>query len=425
MVKMPHWPIPYGKKPIDLGLERIKKLLNLLGNPHLALPPVIHVAGTNGKGSTIAYLKAAFEHAGYKVHRYISPHIVNFNERIYLAGQEISDAYLYELLEECRLKVGDIPVTFFEGSTAAAFLAFSRVPADVLLLEVGMGGRLDATNVIDNPLLSIITPVSEDHIEYLGNTIAQIAGEKAGIIKKGRPCVISWQYQEALAVLQQKCAAMQAPMYIYGRDWNLQVTNDAFAFIDAQHQYSLPKPKLAGAHQILNAATAFAALQIISANFNISLDDACYALENAHWPARLEHVTKGVLYELLPSGWEIWVDGAHNKHGAQMLTAQIDLWDDKPTYLINGRSRDRDIKGFLENFVGKVSTVCAVPVYSEPFSENQDKIYKVAQELGFIALNSDNLLDAVRAIIQSAAKPGRILVCGSLYLMSDVYSKYC
>jgi dihydrofolate synthase/folylpolyglutamate synthase len=419
---MPHWPIPHGKKPIDLGLTRIKKFLQRLGNPHLSLPPVVHVAGTNGKGSTIAFLKTIFEHAGYKVHRYTSPHLVNFNERIYLAGSDIEDGYLTQLAEECRISAGDIPITFFEGTTAMAFLAFARKKADILLLEVGMGGRLDATNVIENPMLTIITPVSFDHMEYLGNTIAQIASEKAGIIKKNTPCVISWQYQEALSAIKTKASTMTAPLYCHGEDWNFQVNPKGFDFFDKQETYKLPKPSLMGAHQIINAATAIAATQLLAKDFNISMADVMYGLQNTFWPARLHQITKGKLAGLLPADWELWIDGAHNAHAAQMLSAQVDLWNDKPTYIINGRTANRDIKGFLMPFAGKVEMVCAVPIYSEPLAENPTNILRSAQELGFKACECQSLSEAVQVILQGSHHPhgARILICGSLYLSADI-----
>jgi dihydrofolate synthase / folylpolyglutamate synthase len=419
---LPHWPIPHGSKDIILGLDRVKALLERLGSPEEKLPPVIHVAGTNGKGSTIAYLKAILEHAGYKVHRYTSPHIRQFNERIVLAGKEITDDYLSQVIEETRLAAGDLQTTFFEGSTAAAFLAFSRVKADVLLLETGLGGRLDATNVIGNPRLTVITPISEDHTEYLGNTISAIAYEKAGIIKPKVPCVISWQLKETQEVLLKKCAEGNAPNYSFDQHWNFEKTTSGFNFIDHVNEeiIPLPDPSLIGIHQIINAATAVATVKLLD-DFDISYENLCYGLTNTFWPARMQMIKHGVLRDMLPSDWELWVDGAHNNGGAQMLAATIEsLWHDKPTYLINGRTGNRDIKSFLAYFKDKVKLVCGVKVRSEPLGELAVNIVNGAKEIGLEAYECDSLPDAIKFIMQKSNQPSRILVCGSLYLAADV-----
>ncbi|MCE2992252.1 MAG: bifunctional folylpolyglutamate synthase/dihydrofolate synthase [Candidatus Jidaibacter sp.] len=424
MVYLPHWPIPHVKTDIMLGLDRVQELLARLGNPQNKLPPVIHVAGTNGKGSTVAYLKSIFEHSGYKVHRYISPHLSRFNERIMLSGQEITDSYLYEIMEETRLQAEGVHTTFFEATTAAAFLAFSRAPADVLLLEVGMGGRMDATNVIDNPLLSVITPISFDHVEYLGDTIAKIAYEKAGIIKPGCPCVSSWQMSEALEVIEQKCQDVSAELFACGRDWNFEVNEAGFIFHDFLNKNSIqmPHPSLLGLHQIVNASAAVAScMKYLSKSFDISTSNIQAGLANTFWPARMQKITSGTLYQMLPEGFELWVDGAHNTGGAQMISATIaNLWQDKPTYLINGRTGERDIKGFLEYFKGIVKLVCGVKVVSEPKGEKAENIAAGARELGFEAYACDSLSDAVKLIISKADRPSRILIAGSLYLASDV-----
>ncbi len=425
MVYLPHWPIPHGKKPIDLDLARIKELLARLGNPERNLPPVIHVAGTNGKGSTIAFLKTMFENAGYKVHRYISPHISRYNERILLAGEEIEDSYLHEIVEEVRIAAGDLQTTFFEGTTAAAFLAFSRVPADVLLLETGLGGRLDATNVVDRPLMTIITPISFDHVEYLGTTIEKIAGEKAGIIKPGIPCVISWQMTEAMEVLQKRCAELGAPPYVWGRDWNFNKLEEGFEFFaaDLDHSIRLPEPALFGIHQTVNAATMVAAALKISESkqFKLNYENLAYGISQAKWPARMQRIMSGVLYDLLPDGWELWVDGAHNTGGAQMIAATLEVkWQDKPTFLINGRTGDRDIKGFLEYFIDKVPFVCGVKVKSEPLGEAAENIANGAKELGFAAFACASIKEAIELILSKHAQSGRILVAGSLYLAADL-----
>ncbi len=420
MVYLPHWPIPHVKTNIMLGLGRVNELLARLDNPQNKLPAVIHVSGTNGKGSTIAYLKTILEMSGCRVHRYISPHLMRFNERIMLAGKEISDQYLYEIIEETRHAAEGMHSTFFEATTAAAFLAFSRVPADILLLEVGMGGRLDATNIINSPLLSMITPVSYDHVEYLGTTIKDIAFEKAGIIKTDRPCVCSWQMTEAMDVIAEKALDMGSELFAWGRDWNFQVNEEGFIFNDilSGNSLQMPKPSLIGLHQIVNAASVVAAcLRYLK----VDIDHIRAGLKATIWPARMQKITSGVIFEMLPEGFELWVDGAHNTGGAQMISATIaNLWQDKPIYLINGRTGGRDIKGYLEYFKGLVEFVCGVKVVSEPKGETAENIATSAQEIGLKAYACKSLKDAVELIISKAKTPSRILVTGSLYLAADL-----
>jgi dihydrofolate synthase / folylpolyglutamate synthase len=375
---------------------------------------VVHVAGTNGKGSTIAFLKAILEAAGYKVHRYISPHIREFNERIHLAGADISDAYLHEMVEQTRLAAGDLQLTFFEGTTAAAFLAFSKVKADVLLLETGLGGRLDATNVVEEPLVSVITPISFDHMEYLGDTIAKIAYEKAGIIKPNCPVVVSWQPQEAQKVILEKCMELDSQAIVFGQHW------EGFAFKTPVSQMYCPKPSLDGIHQYINAATAVATIKCLY-GFNISDEYIAQGISSTYWPARMEKITRGVLHSMLPSGWELWVDGAHNVGGAEMVAAHIKTqWQDKPTYLINGRTGQRDIAGFLNYFKGLVEFVCGVKVVSEPLGELAINIVNGSKVAGLEAFECGDLKEAFDTILKKAQKPGRILICGSLYLAADV-----
>jgi len=422
MVFLPHWPIPHGKKDINLGLTRVKELLSRLNYPQDKLPPTIHVAGTNGKGSTLAYLKCIFEQANYKAHRYTSPHLTRFNERINLAGKDITDDYLYEVMEKTRLASGDLQTTFFEGTTAGAFLAFSENPADVLLLETGLGGRLDATNVLDKPSLTIITPVSDDHMEYLGDTIPKIAAEKAGIIKPGATCVISWQNAEAMQVIIEKCRELNAPYYAWGEHWNFEVTSEGFDFIDIEssERFSFPKPSLQGLHQIINAACAVAALRCIE-GFDFTYENICNGLEKTFWPARMQKITSGVLAKMLPEGTELWIDGAHNNSAAEFIAATIqNNWSDKPTYLINGRTANRDIESFLEKFKGKVEAVYGIKVQSEPLGETASKIVAGAQNLGFKTYECESITHAIQTILKHSKGPCRILAVGSLYLAGDV-----
>ncbi|RZI46009.1 bifunctional folylpolyglutamate synthase/dihydrofolate synthase [Rickettsiales endosymbiont of Peranema trichophorum] len=406
-----------------MRLDVMHKLLDALGNPHHSLPPVVHIAGTNGKGSTLAYLKAVLEAAGYKVHRYTSPHLVRFNERITLAGEEIDDGFLYEVIEETRQAAGDLQVSFFEGTTAAAFLAFHKVKGDILLLETGMGGIFDATNVVDKPLLTIITPISYDHMEYLGNTLTSIALEKAGIIKPNVPCIISWQFQEALEVLKARCRQLHASYSAFGEHWQFEVLKDRFNFIDLEsnenNSYSFPLPSLVGPHQIINVSTAIAALQGMN-QFEFTMEHIVQGITNAVWPARLEQIKRGVLYSMLPQGWELWLDGAHNEAGAQMLSVVADQWQDRPLFLINGRTGNRDIKAFLRHFEDKVALVIGVEVQSEPLAEKAEKIVAGALELGFKAIEMSSVASAIQHCIDNTTVPSRILICGSLYLAGDV-----
>jgi dihydrofolate synthase/folylpolyglutamate synthase len=423
MVKMPHWPKPFGRNFIDLKLERVKTLLDRLGNPEKKLPPVIHVAGTNGKGSTIAFLKAILNSAGYKVHQYTSPHLIRFNERIVIANEEITDKQLFETMEECRVHGEGLKLTIFEATTAGAFLAFSKHPADVVLLETGLGGRLDATNVMENILLSIITPISYDHMEFLGDSLLEIAGEKAGIIKNNSRCIISWQESAVLNFMIQKCEQLNCKSYAWQRDWNFSKTQNGFSFLELSsgEEFTFPNPILNGIHQIVNASTAIAAVRLIADKFSVDNNAIKEGLMKAYWPARMQKIQNGTLASLLPKNCEIWLDGAHNTAGAQMIAATLDTLPIMPTFLINGRTRDRDIEGFLMCFLGKVEHVIAVPVEWEPHSENPVKIRLTAEKIGINATLCDSLVEAIEKCAQlSKGRIIRVLICGSLYLAGDV-----
>jgi dihydrofolate synthase/folylpolyglutamate synthase len=426
MVFLPHWPKIIGERPIDLGLERVNALLEALGNPHHKLPPVVHIAGTNGKGSTLAFIRCALEAAGYKVHVYTSPHILQFNERIVLAGQAISDDYLTEIMDECRIASEEtgIDVTFFEGTTVGAMLAFSRVEADIVLLETGMGGRLDATNVIEKPRLTIITPISLDHMEYLGETLRHIAFEKAGILKAGVPSIVSMQDPDALDILNKVAQKVGSELSTYEYDWGVERKEDeSLLYKSSRGDLELTKPNLAGLHQYINAGTAIAALQELSSDFNITSSHIKEALEKTEWIGRLQRIKEGKCASLLTSEWELWVDGAHNEAGAEMLAHMLDQWSDKPTYIICGFTRGRDPESILRYFVGKAEHVIGVLVQTEPSAQTGEKIAESAKKLGFTVGSSDYVEDAVTEIVQKYPEGGRILCCGSLYLISDVLSK--
>ncbi|HTT79646.1 MAG TPA: folylpolyglutamate synthase/dihydrofolate synthase family protein, partial [Stellaceae bacterium] len=346
-------------KRIDLSLGRIERLLGALGNPQDRLPPVVHVAGTNGKGSTVATLRACLEAGGYHVHVYISPHLVRFHERIRLAGELIDEDALLAVLEECERANAGRPITFFEITTAAALLAFSRAAADVTLLEVGMGGRLDTTNVVRRPAVTAITPISLDHQAYLGDTIAAIAGEKAGILKPGVPAVIGPQEADAAAVIAARAAALGAPLSRWRQEWHCDPVGGGMRYAGAQWRLDLPLPSLAGAHQIANAGTAIACLEQLP---DCPLPPAALArgLRHIDWPARLQRLKRGPLVALLPPGWELWLDGGHNPAAGAVLAEAAAGWRDRPLSLIVGMLNTKDAAGFLAPLAPYARALCAV-----------------------------------------------------------------
>ena len=399
---------------IELGLERVENFLALLGSPHKNLPPVIHVAGTNGKGSLIAYLEAIFTTAGYKVHRYISPHLVRFNERIQLNGKLIDDDYLKDVLQRVAKCIDQQPVTFFESTTTAAFLAFSEQPADIVLLETGMGGRLDATNVIEKPLLTAITPISLDHCDFLGNTIAAIAAEKAGIIKTHVPCVVGRQSSEAMHVINQKAAELQSALYRYGHEW--QVLQDAYQSPARTLHF---KPSLAGRHQYDNAATAIACIEQLP-QFAISDMQITQALSQTTWPARLQRLENGPLPCILPPGIELWLDGGHNPQGGEILAQWLIERNIKDIHLICGMVKGKDSAAFLKTLAPQVNKLYAITIDGEPQSQSAQQLQQTAQEVGIDAVSSPNLENALQTIAHHAKTPSIVCICGSLYLAGRV-----
>jgi len=401
-------------KLIDLTLDRVWRLLAALGHPERALPPVIHVAGTNGKGSTVAMLRAGLEAAGGRVHAYTSPHLVRFHERIRLAGTLISEPYLARVLDECERANGGAPITYFEITTCAALLAFARTPADWCLLEVGLGGRLDATNVVDRPRLTAITPVSYDHQQYLGETLAEIAAEKAGILKPGVPCVVAPQTPEAMAAIEARAAGIGAPLIRAGKDWTMQPVPGGLLFADAAGPLPLPRPRLPGAHQCDNAGTAVAALRALGMP-----DAACAAaLTGAEWPARLQRLTRGPLAEAAP-GAEIWLDGGHNVAAGAALAAMLDALPARPTWLIVGMLATKDAGGFLRPFAGRVAGVRTVTIPGESAAAPACVLADAARAAGLAADPADTPAAALADIL--ARDPAaRVLICGSLYLAGQI-----
>jgi dihydrofolate synthase/folylpolyglutamate synthase len=410
---------------IDLSLGRMLPLLERLGNPQRKVPPVIHVTGTNGKGSTIAFLRAMLEAAGKRVHVYTSPYLVRVNENFRLGGPGggvlVSDAELADALAECKTANGDAPVMLFELETAAAFVLFARHPADMLLLEVGLGGRLDATNVIDRPLASIVTPVSMDHAEFLGDTLEKIAGEKAGIFRKGVPAVIAPQTSAISAVLERHAEKARAPLHVAGQHWHANVENGRLVYSDEQGLFDLPPPKLFGRHQFDNAGTAIAALR--AAGVRVPIKAVEQGLMRAEWPARLQRLATGPLAALAPAGAEIWLDGGHNADGGRAIAAALgDLEErvSRPLVLVVGMLANKDRDGFLRNFTGLVRRVFGVRINRENGAPAGD-IAAAAQSAGMPADAVESIEDALAAIARLGFDPSpRILITGSLYLAGEV-----
>lgn len=413
---MPHWPkLLFDNRP-GTPLERTQELLKRLGHPEKKLPPVVHVAGTNGKGSTIAFLRAMLEAAGYKVHAYTSPHLHRFNERIVLAGREIDDTALFTVIEAARIAAREDSYSFFEGTTAAAFLAFSQIPADIVLLETGAGGRFDPTNVVDKPALSIITTISPDHMDILGPTLPGIAWHKAGIMRKDVPCVISFQPDEVHATLADEAKKTDTPLCVYGMHWAVQKTLMGMRYINADGQVELPPPVLLGPHQYVNAGNAITAATLLD-DFDIDQEAVIAGLRYARWPGRLERIDKGPCFEQLPEGWELWIDGGHNMAAGHMLSAFIDdAWKDKPTYVIFGTTQGKDVVSLLLPLAGKVRGIYATPVVSEPKSYSSQAIASTMAPAGCAVEACDSLDDAVTRITGHNKEPARILIFGSLYL---------
>ena len=412
-------------KLIDLSLDRMHRLLAALGHPERALPPVIHIAGTNGKGSTLAYLRAIYEAAGYKVHAYSSPHLVRFNERFYVAGAEIADAPLAAILEECERANGDAPITLFEITTAAAFLAFSRTPADVLILETGLGGRLDATNVVERPLATVITSISMDHMQYLGDTIQAIAGEKAAIMKPDVPAIHAPQrFAEVPGVLDAYAARAGAPVSRGGAEWRAKAENGALLYESALGTRRLPLPVLPGLHQIDNAGAAIATVEAALDRLPVTDADIARGLQTARWPARMQRLTRGPLVEALPPGWELWLDGGHNADAGTVLAATArTLWADKPLHLVFGMLDTKTPQDYLRAFAGVAGMVRTVAIPGEAHSLTAEQTATMAREAGLAAEPADSVADAVAAILRADGQPARLLICGSLYLAGHVLAE--
>ncbi len=412
-------------KRIDLSLARIERLLAALGHPERRLPPLIHVAGTNGKGSTIAFMRAILEAADQRVHVYTSPNLVRLNERFRIArlggSRFVGDAELTDALTECEANNGAAPITVFEMETAAAFLLFSRHPADILLLEVGLGGRLDATNVVEHPLASVITRLSLDHRNFLGDTLAAIAAEKAGILKSGVPAVVASQSGDALSVIERQAARVKAPLAIAGEDWTATEERGRLVYQDDDGLLDLPAPRLYGRHQFENAGTAIAALR--SGGLKLPAPAFEVGMIRVDWPARMQRLSQGLLAAMLAPESELWLDGGHNADGGRAIAAALaDLEErvSRPLVLIVGMLSTKDSEGFLRNFAGLARRVIAVPIHQDK-AIPATTLADVARAIGIPAIESDDIESALSIAAKLEIHPApRVLITGSLYLAGEV-----
>lgn len=417
-------------KIIDLSLDRVFRLLHALGDPHLSLPPAVHVAGTNGKGSTVAFLRAMLQAAGYAVHAYISPHLVRFNERITLAGAPISDAHLAAVLDRCEQINDGQAITYFEVTTCAAFLAFAETPADLLLLETGLGGRLDATNVLERPAATAITRISIDHTQFLGPTLADIAGEKAGILKPGVPCVVGAQVSaDVTRVLRDRAATVGAPLVEHGRDWQAVRRPDGFALAGPAvpgrlAQQDFPSPALPGAHQIDNASTAIMlAGRLAEQGFRLPPAALAAGLAAVAWPGRLQRLDTHPLTALLPEGWELWLDGGHNDSAGQALAdwaAEMQEIDGRPLDCVIGLIESKQPDQFLTPLARVARTCIGVPVPGESACWAPDDLAKLARKTGFAETATAGTPQDALAILAARPGPARVLIAGSLYLAGSI-----
>jgi dihydrofolate synthase/folylpolyglutamate synthase len=401
-------------KIIDLTLDRVWRLLDALGNPQNDLPPVIHIAGTNGKGSTQAMIRAGLEAAGKRVHAYTSPHLARFHERIRLAGELISEDALTEVLDECYAANGGESITYFEITTVAALLAFARTPADYVLLEVGLGGRLDATNVVEKPALTIITPVSYDHPQFLGETVAQIAFEKAGIVKRGVPCVVARQTEDAMDVIEARIEKLGAPLIAEGQHWHVAEERARLVYQDETGLLDLPPPSLMGAHQFQNAGVAIAALRHLGFN-----EAACEAaVTQAVWPARMQKLQSGPLLDMVPSA-EFWLDGGHNAACGLTLADTLSRLPKRETHLICGMMNTKDVSGYLAPIVPHAASLTGVSIPGESNTLAADDTAKHASDAGIPSKVAASVEAAVK-MISNKSPDARILICGSLYLAGSI-----
>ncbi len=409
---------------IDLGLDRIRAALERLDRPHDRLPPFFHVAGTNGKGSTCQYIRSVLEASGARVHVYTSPHLVRFNERIVLAGAEIEDDYLADVLTRSDRAVGDLPLTFFETVTCAAFLAFAERPADYLVLEVGMGGKLDATNVVDAPLASVVTPVALDHQQFLGDDLAGIAREKAGVFRKGAPAVVGVQSPTVMQAIETAAAEVGAPLFAYGTSWNAYVEHGRLVYQDDDGLRDLDPPRLLGMHQVMNAGLAVAALKAAG----VDADDAVLSagLARAQWPARMQRLRTGPIVDYVAAHMagepDVWLDGGHNPHAGRAVAsvlADIEEKAPRPLVLITGMQANKDAEGFYAAFAGIAASAFTVQADHDGAAPAAD-IAAAAERGGVPAYPCASVEEALERAVGNGRIATRILICGSLYLAGEI-----
>ncbi len=420
-------------KIIDLELSRVLRLLERVGHPERKLPPVIHVAGTNGKGSVVAYLRAILEAAGYRVHVYTSPHLVRFNERIRLAGELIAEPALIELLEECEQANGGAQITFFEITTAVPFSPSTACRRISCCWRPGSAVEFDATNVIDQPLASVLMPISMDHMQFLGDTIEKIAAAKAGIIKRGRPAIVGRQPAEALAVFAAKASELGARLYRYGREWHADgVLKDSLRFRDLRGPRRYPAPGLLGRHQFGNAGAAVATTYWLD-GFKINDGAIAQGLREVQWPARMQRLTGGPLFDMMPAGWELWLDGGHNEDAGQVIADMIRDWRaqdrakgaDIRTHAIFGMLSSKDPIAFLKPLSPLLDDLNAVAIPGDHASLSAEDCVKAGTAVGLISNGYPSVEAALRSVVDSHddGPPCRVLICGSLYLAGTVLAE--
>lgn len=425
-MKIPNWPLPSEMNKINLGLERIQKLLDILGNPEKKLPPIFHVAGTNGKGSTTSFIKYILEDADYKIHRYTSPHLVEFNERIEVSGQKITDEYYNELAEECKFVIekNNLDVSYFEIITTIAFMAFARNEADAVILEVGMGGRLDATNVVKNPLVSVITPISLDHVNVLGDTVEKIAMEKFGIVKEKQKVIISKQTKNVADLLYENSKNMNCPTFLYNKDWKyIKIEDNKCIFKGFSREILTSLPSLEGNHQIINAGTAVAAL-LCQDVIKISDKNIQNGIKNTKWPARLQIITNKIYKDLINENDEFYIDGGHNEDGARVIKTWLEEKNNeqkKHNVLIVGMLNKKDVKTFAKIIEPVFEDILIVSNKKEDYI-SADEFERVFNDLGRkVVAKCKNIKDALSIVknIKTTSNK-RILACGSLYFCGEM-----
>lgn len=408
-------------KSIDLNLDRVHRLLHDLGNPQDNIAPVIHIAGTNGKGSTLAYIQAILEQTGFSIHKHTSPHLIRFNERLILNGAEISDEDLLPLIKHVEKKNNKKPITFFEFCMGLNLHAFSQTPADVILLETGLGGRLDASNVVTSPLATLITKIGIDHIRFLGDDIKDIAREKAGIMKAGTPCFVGKQASDDIYdVFWEKAIAMDVPLYIYGTHWQTKRTDNGFDLILEDKTISLPLPNLIGDHQIENAGLAIASLYYLE-KFDIAEQDYVQGIKSAKWPARMQHITEGALIELIPPTNQIWLDGGHNIDGTTAIAKILEQWHAEgiETHLIFGTLKNKDPVSVITPLLPHIKTIHAIG-FDYPRARSAQETTDILKQSDITAHPHNSIEEALTTLAQTIAPSDRILICGSLYLAGRI-----